>query len=555
MQLRYLTRFADMNDIPVFSDVDEVIKAYENAVSIAQFSTGDVIPEDIDLTPFDRVEGFTLVYIHSYVYIINNRKVIAIFSSVDKKTIFQVDLEELRSAHNCYSFLYNDKNYIVIERNTFSDGYKKCTCCGKWISIEKETCEECVRIGMEYCKDCGKPIRKGEEIYYEDEIYCNNCMRECDDCGKLVPKSTMIYDYYCESCSEHYYECEECGRVEHVDDTVAIDDSVYCLDCVTYCKNCGKYFLNGDVTEFNGEYYCNDCLDDITRICDDCGARIWADDANWEGDYCYCDSCIDDHNHDNRVRDYHDNPYREFHRMPENDGYHDNFIGCEIETECGNYDERVDITDEYGEDEKYIYQMKDGSLEDDGIECITQPMTKAFFDNFNFEDWMNALTDAGARSHGTSNCGLHIHLSNQWFHYDSEEIAFLVGKCRLFFANNKPCCERFARRSANRFCEYIKPYEECLYSSADEEKDKVKNFGKSSGRYTSCHITGKGTVEFRVFKGTLNPETFRASVEFCIRLVDFVKTNEPLTWKRFIEYKEIPNILKSYLERRELLCA
>jgi hypothetical protein len=269
----------------------------------------------------------------------------------------------------------------------------------------------------------------------------------------------------------------------------------------------------------------------------------WTDD-----DRCLCNDCFAEVG--DTVRGYHCNPARTYN-YAEGEEEHNLLIGCEVETEDGDYDERKEITKRHGKNESLIYQMRDGSLNSDGIECITQPMSKAFFDQFNFEDWMEELKDVGARSHNTENCGLHIHLSKEWFADNSEDIDFLVGKARLFMLNNKPCCERFARRSGNSYCEYITPDDAEIEAN---DKDKVKKFGKKGDRYTTCHITER-TVEFRIFRGTLNPETFRASVEFCLRLVDFVKTDEPLEWTRFIGYKEIPQVLKSYLERRELLCA
>ena len=59
----------------------------------------------------------------------------------------------------------------------------------------------------------------------------------CNDCGRQYPKKDMIYldayrVYICSSClnSGDYYECDACGEIFHIDDMYG-DDELYCEDC------------------------------------------------------------------------------------------------------------------------------------------------------------------------------------------------------------------------------------------------------------------------------------------------------------------------------------
>lgn len=396
----------------------------------------------------------------------------------------------------------------------------------------------------------------------------------CDDCG--VPfrtdDLTTVHsgDKVCEKCLEHYCYCEHCDEYCHEDDMVEIHTDTYsrldnpyyvCKDCaddVAYkCEKCGDWYEKSCCKEgADGCYYCEDCFDDLFEVCSDCGCVMWRDDACYsEDDDCYyCEDCYESHD---VVRKYHNDPDRVYHRAEIDDPYTRLFIGTEVETEHGDREKRIAITKEYGDNEEYIYQMHDGSLESDGIECITQPMTKAFWDAFDFEGWMAELSDAGARSHDTEHCGLHVHLSREWLRTDDDdEQAVLVARMRQFIADNQQQVEKFARRSANRWCEYTKTFDKGEDRGTKEQtKDKHKKKGKDGGRYQSVNNTNYKTIEFRIFRGTLKANTYRASVEFCLRLVDYVLTKEDSTetWQDFLEYKPLPASMEQYLTERGLL--
>ena len=418
----------------------------------------------------------------------------------------------------------------------------------------------------------GLKLNENEDALYDEDEYV-----ECYDCGSVVDKDRATYidsEYYyvCEDCLGDYAYCEECERWHKADDLVKVYTRMYdreshyklvCEDCAENmgahkCEDCGEWFDEDLVHEApDGTYYCDDHFHDYCTYCSRCGEVLWNDDAYYDDDGdAYCQYCWDQMDHDDHhIRSYHHNPDLYKHYMPDEDR-HGMLIGTEIETDSDedNVEERAEITWEFGEGEDLIYQMHDGSLSDNGIECITQPMSKLYWDNVDFESWMKDLVDAGARSHDTDTCGLHVHLSRTWLGTDDwDEQAILVGRMRQFLADNISLVQRYARRTSERWCAYTKSYDKDTIPSTKEERlSKHKEKGKDGDRYQSINNKNSNTIEFRIFKGTLKPNTYRAAVEFCLRVVDYVRNSEENTetWEEFINYKPLPQSMITYLEQR-----
>lgn len=397
----------------------------------------------------------------------------------------------------------------------------------------------------------------------------------CDDCGEVVQNTalTMVSggDRVCEYCLENDYSyCEHCDTWHPDCDMVKIHTDTYsscdhpyyvcenCAEDVAHCcERCGDWYekqccrLGAD-----DNWYCEDCWGENFVTCEDCGEILWRDDAYYDEDSgnWYCEDCYNQHR--GSVRSYHNNPKRVYHGAETDMAGENRYIGTEVETEKGDYDRRKEITEKYGHEEDDIYQMHDGSLDDSGIECITQPMTKMYWDDFDFEGWMKALSNAGARSHDTDDCGLHVHLSRTWLGTDDQdEQAVLVARMRQFIADNQAYVERFARRGANRWCVYSKTFEDKCYKehyAKEVRKDLHKKKGYSGDRYQSVNNENRDTIEFRIFRGTLRASTYRASVEFCLRMVDYITTHEDgtETWQEFITYKPLPVLMEIYMKER-----
>lgn len=402
-----------------------------------------------------------------------------------------------------------------------------------------------------------------KDVFFEKEYVKKYLETNC------IERNHVLYD------TDDFWACEICGEVfpNGCDSTDVENTGRVCDDCLErechQCNCCGRYFSKDDlVRDIDGEYVCDNCVEDHYNRCDSCGALVYNDDLYWVDDCCYCCSCYED-KEKSLVRSYHDNPDIIYHytKGEKRTGL---LIGTEIETECGDESQRMDITKRHGNNEELIYQMHDGSLNSSGIECITQPMSKSFFDEFNFEKWMKELVIAGARSHQTNNCGLHVHLSREWFWVknNKETEDYIVGLVVLFFSQNEENIKKFSRRCGNSYCSYPSDgnisslkynalFEAGRNKSFNKKIDKLKkcnDIERHNDRYDCVNTTNRKTVEFRVFRGTLNPETYRATVEFCIRIVEYAKycynnKKKELTWNNFVSFKKVTNVLDSYMTR------
>jgi len=95
------------------------------------------------------------------------------------------------------------------------------------------------------------------------------------------------------------------------------------------------------------------------------------------------------------------------------------FFGVELEADHGNEKDAAarDVT--FGD---LSYVKHDGSLTDDGIEIVTHPCSLRYhLEQFPWDEILSSLADYGFRSHDTSTCGLHVHVSRSAFGETSDE--------------------------------------------------------------------------------------------------------------------------------------
>ena len=115
----------------------------------------------------------------------------------------------------------------------------------------------------------------------------------------------------------------------------------------------------------------------------------------------------------------------------------------------------------------------------------------------------------------------------------------------------------FSRRKMENISRWAeKPSVECLNTDTENELvDKIKSY-KSQGRYKAINLQNDNTIEFRLFRGTLNINTFMASLQFTIAITKFVKEIKlkdvfTVKWSDIFvsaDFKE----LKEYLRKRNL---
>jgi hypothetical protein len=226
----------------------------------------------------------------------------------------------------------------------------------------------------------------------------------------------------------------------------------------------------------------------------------------------------------------------------------DRFIGVELEIECRSdrFDavERLNNTLNEGEIGRKVWFENDGSLSDSGFEMITNPM--GLDTHADFWEWLqDKELVRHLRSHDTSTCGLHVHVSRKNLH------DLQLNRMNVFInhPDNAPLVKAVARRYATNYA-----------------RIRDKQMGKAHyaiDRYDALNLENDKTVEFRIFKGTLKHGSLMAALEFANAVVNFTAPASPagfnLSTERFIRFIADPTqrsetrYLRSYLKESGLI--
>lgn len=331
------------------------------------------------------------------------------------------------------------------------------------------------------------------------------------------------------------------------------------------CSSCGKELTNENLIEFDGLTFCADCLENQTTTCDCCGERIWRDensgDANtilcercYEYNYTHCERCGRVIHNDNTyyLNDDDDYPYcldccetirnssiKSYNYKPEPIFYGSGnlFMGVELEIDKGGeYDKHAsNILDVANRSCEHIYCKHDGSI-NNGFEMVSHPMTFDYHLNtMNWHEVFDTAIEMGYRSHQTKTCGLHIHVNRSAFGKDYETQEEVIGRIVFFVEKHWNELLKFSRRTEANINRWAS-----RYGISTTAKDTYKNAkDKHCGRYVAVNLENYNTIEFRIFRGTLNHKTFIATLqlidEICknaIHLSD--KGMEDMSWSDFV---------------------
>jgi hypothetical protein len=155
---------------------------------------------------------------------------------------------------------------------------------------------------------------------------------------------------------------------------------------------------------------------------------------------------------------------------------------------------------------KYGVFKHDGSIECGGFEVVTRPDSPAVHKRI----WTSALNDPEVTRHMSSwsngYCGMHIHVSRKPLS------ALWIG--RILVTVNSPDMSRIvssvAGRKGSRYAVF---------------QDKRLTSGKSQygDRYEAVNTSGSNTIEFRIFRGTLDPGGFVRNIEFVEAVLAFTR--------------------------------
>lgn len=189
------------------------------------------------------------------------------------------------------------------------------------------------------------------------------------------------------------------------------------------------------------------------------------------------------------------------------------YLGIELEVDKGGcsdsaataFDESFTVHN----DPEWLMFENDGSL-NNGFEIITNPATLAFHNSMrqSYEAGFRTLVRMGFRSFNTDTCGMHIHVNRDFFGSSCAEQNDNIEKVIAISEKFYNELLTFSRRDMDDAETWAKKWDdnphEIIEDMVDDDLDT---------RYTCVNLCPVHTIEFRIFKGTLNPKSFFASLE------------------------------------------
>lgn len=146
--------------------------------------------------------------------------------------------------------------------------------------------------------------------------------------------------------------------------------------------------------------------------------------------------------------------------------------------------------------------VSDGSLRDNGIEIVTSPIAPREISRIAWYSLLRSLSRAGAVSHDSGRCGLHVSISRSFLSDRTwKDLRSFLTREKLFF-------ESVSRRERGE--REGDPFYYC-------------QFQNRTAKYTALNLSKGAVCEFRFFRGTLKPQSFIASIEIVRSLVEYAK--------------------------------
>lgn len=376
----------------------------------------------------------------------------------------------------------------------------------------------------------------------------------CDCCGAAYDPDLLVCveggDLVCASClDDSYAYCEDCDEYVPTDDLVRVNPDLrdemyvcsYCADRNYYrCTDCGEYYDLDHIAGENsyGDSVCNYCYThlDLGR-CSDCDIIFPLEDLTTVGRWgeCYCEDCRPEPDGLDLINSYSFKPCARIHRhCGEIDAL---TFGVELEIDNMDTDDEdlkaecaralYDLSD----DQDLFYLKSDGSLSDMGIEIVTHPCSLAYhLNSFPWGAIRNAARDHEYTSHDARTCGLHVHIGRQQLGNDDFERRANAAKLVLLVDHLWADMLTFSRRKENQVSRWAhRPYfdrESLVDCTDDDDRIALALRSKDCGRYQAVNLQNSRTVELRLFNGSLNVQTIRATITLASCLAQYALTHE-----------------------------
>lgn len=434
------------------------------------------------------------------------------------------------------SLKFNRCYYSEQMRNFFEAGInieliaQKCVVCGEFTTGHLSTPTQLIPL-------CGK--------CHNTEIHlCSCCSHDTTFNDVLIEHGAIPATYArmgqyervaCKACVKdprHFIKCDMCGEIKYRGDIAGYGHLAF-----------------DDPTK---RYFCHDCVNDgKVRICNSC--NLYYPTSLMSGDNCLL--CKMNSTKKKVQKPIMSHTYKPTLVFLSASPVMSVPMGTEIEVDDGDGNEEIF---EYLNEVKEVYLKSDGSLSS-GFEIVTYPASLEYHRTFiPYAQMFEKLISAGYTAHDNDTCGLHVHIGKTAFgtsaRSQSSAIARFVYLTEKFHTQLKV----FSRRKDYRYCEFYGINPE--YYNVKEMFNVVKRHSSES-RYRSVNLQNKNTVEVRFFKGTLNKNTYLASLSLCEFMVLYAVKHKKddeyktLTWENFtseIDERKYPE-LKTYMTKKHLI--
>jgi hypothetical protein len=402
--------------------------------------------------------------------------------------------------------------------------------------------------GTRFCKVCH--LLAGEALHLAGEGFDDGIV-QCAQTGYFAGRDFMVElsdgDYTFENLAFFFERENEWYRLSDTEVHDVRDSDGY------------QHSERAPSSWFEERHYCSDCE---CYIADDDDWCFEDDTCRWcyEENHCVIEGYSESHDHDPILfGEYEDE---------------DSFVGLgfELEVDCNSSLQRENnrtaegLCSACGLKSDEMRFAHDSSL-NYGFECISQPHTIRDFwaKQDKWTKMLKYLARKGYKSHDPGTCGLHVHVSRGMFGAKKTEQDTAIAKVYTFFDENWDDIVKVSRRRSFHYCrknalndDETEAVENKTKTRFDIWRDKSKWEG---GHGVALNNSNRATFEYRLGRGTLNPWSFFAWIDFVLTItknarritIEKVKTNDILSWLGGITESTAKYIYKRGAFQKEML--
>ena len=399
-----------------------------------------------------------------------------------------------------------------------------------------------------HCIQCGKLTYKNKNRNYKDEQLCIVCARlykECHYCNELVNTHIdSVYTIRFEDTDEIIYACRDCYGKHKMADHKCSSCNSYHKDLTTMKKIANKRDNNDEIQYYN---YCKRCGISIKKC-----SVFGCNEFTFAGQ-SKCNACIEE---DHGLQTYDFKPMRRvFHYSTNEKNINKEtslFLGFELETEAANSSVGREtmahlVKQVVGKD--CVYCMKDGSLYN-GIEIASFPFTWDWYKKVGKDKWTELLLflkdkgwrgDLPGEGHPNS-VGFHVHTTKAaWSNLQVYKLIQFV-----YNPTNRKVMDIIAGRKPMTYCVIShEDFDRSVMLAKDKKNVSKNHYNMINLNKKSNTNEGGKTIEFRMFKGSVEPLIVHKNLEFIKAIFEFTKDHSK---KEMLDFKFAKFIAKNKKE-------